>query len=551
LHTHTIKGYEPPGDEKFYRHLRFEMPPGVTRLDVRYEYSDAIGSDPHLTGGNTVDIGLFDWRGSEFLKTGFRGWTGSARDHFYITPTGATPGYIHGPLTPGTWYICLGFYKVGPNGCHYTVTIHFEFGEGQVSEFPAMLTLNSPNAQPVPHPSAWYKGELHCHSVHSDGDSTPPEIIARAETLGLDFLAITDHNNLTHLMELQSLGPQNLILIPGCEVTTFKGHWNVWGLEEWVDFRVTTPELMAQAIRFAVQRGYLTSCNHPRPYGPPWDYEDVQGYHCVEVWNGPWWLANHVSLEFWEKRLRAGQRLVAVGGSDMHRMHTDHHAHLGTPTTWIHCPGEPTSEKLLRGLRAGHAFITHAPDGPQLYLFSGDAMMGDTIPRPADGNLSVQLRVMDGENTTLQLCTADGVIYQRTGSNFCGKDMTQVNQSESDVMSTKEVDRFAIITNQQSAKLVNPSETAFTAKALGVDSGIEQAFTPTLGRFAVALIFGHVGDHAMIKTDFAGCTGIKGTIGIEQRPTDDQPQTFHHFEGGLKVGLQTKSVVMMTGHDAR
>ena len=95
-------------------------------------------------------------------------------------------------------------------------------------------------------------------------------------------------------------------------MTTYKGHWNVWGDRGWVDFRTLTPELMAEAIRVARARGYLTSCNHPRPYGPPWEFAEVTGSHCLEVWNGPWAVFNSVSLAYYERRLNAGERLVAV-----------------------------------------------------------------------------------------------------------------------------------------------------------------------------------------------------------------------------------------------
>ena len=127
--------------------------------------------------------------------------------------------------------------------------------------------------------------------------------------------------------------------------------------------------------------------------------------------------------------------------------------------------------------------------------------------------------------------------------------MAQVNHGESDMMATEKVDIFAIITEQQSPKLVDPSETAFTSEALLVNKGIEQPFTPALD--SLALVLGDVGDKALIETDFAGRTGIESTVGIEQRPGDDQPQAFHHFESGLKVGFQTKSVVMIARHDPR
>lgn len=68
---------------------------------VRYSF------EPHDTGlgfsTNVVDIGIFDPSGRGLGDTaGFRGWSGGARRHFRITRHWATPGYLAGPLAPGS-----------------------------------------------------------------------------------------------------------------------------------------------------------------------------------------------------------------------------------------------------------------------------------------------------------------------------------------------------------------------------------------------------------------------------------------------------------------
>jgi hypothetical protein len=195
-------------------------------------------------------------------------------------------------------------------------------------------------------------------------------------------------------------------------VTSYKGHWNVWGLEEWIDFRTLTPDLMRDSIRRAVELGYLTSCNHPRTAGPPWEFKAITGLHCVEVWNGPWQLFNAEALAYWDSRLRAGERLVAVGGSDAHFLSRPHVAKIGTPTTWIFCPDRPTAANLLAGLRAGHAFISDAPNGPQLYVWSDGAIMGEAVARPASGRLDISARVVNGAGLRVELAGCHGLLAQ-------------------------------------------------------------------------------------------------------------------------------------------
>ena len=129
---------------------------------------------------------------------------------------------------------------------------------------------------------------MHNHSYHSDGDSDPLDIVRRAEALGLDFLAITDHNNISHLAHLNTIKTP-LMLIPGFEVTTYKGTGTCGVVASSIDFRVEDEQHMAQAVAEAKRRGYLVSLNHQRPYGsrlgvpqrgqsrPAWNTEAAPG----------------------------------------------------------------------------------------------------------------------------------------------------------------------------------------------------------------------------------------------------------------------------------
>jgi hypothetical protein len=409
-----------PEQEKSYVHLPFEVPAGATRLEIRYSYSDRIGSDPHLSGGNTLDLGVFDSRGVAFLGAGFRGWSGSELSVVSLGEVEATPGYLAGPLTPGQWHVMLGLYKIGPAGCTYRVTVAIatEPSRDPRARLP-LDTLRLPASMPPAPFAPWLRGELHCHTWHSDGDGSPIERILLARERGLDFLAVTDHNTTSSQHELAGLESPGLVLLRGVEVTTFKGHFNVWGIGDWVDFRVRSPEDMAAAIRFAIARGAVTSCNHPKPFGPPWEYVDVADYHCIEVWNGPWHTLNQASLDFWLSQLAAGRRIPAVGGSDYHRK-----AELaqvpprapGTPTVWAYVPGAADEQAILAAIRRGHVSLSDEPDGPLLELRAGDgraALGGDAVARPKDGQLAIQVRCRRGGGCRLRLLDQRGALFEQ------------------------------------------------------------------------------------------------------------------------------------------
>jgi hypothetical protein len=134
-----------------------------------------------------------------------------------------------------------------------------------------------------------------------------------AARLGLDFLAITDHNTITHHAEIDSR-EWPLLLIPGEEITMYRGHCNVWGLREWVDFRFTTDEEVHRLLRWAEERRAPISINHPKDQGPPWLFSN-DGFAIREVWQAPWRWYNWATVRAWDEQLAAGKRIVPVGAA--------------------------------------------------------------------------------------------------------------------------------------------------------------------------------------------------------------------------------------------
>jgi PHP domain len=278
----------------------------------------------------------------------------------------------------------------------------------------------------------WLKGDLHCHTIHSDGLNSVQEIVRNAIDLGLDVLAVTDHNTNTHHEELDRLSHLPIILIPGEEVTTYWGHANMWGLREWIDFRCADEDSIQAVRKYVLRKGGLISVNHPKCLGPPWLFRGWEGYPAMEVWQAPWRFHNWESLERWDALLRNGERVVAVGGSDVHSIPPaePRHPHgLANPTTWVHAntvrspapsgasagPGvRDPAQTILDAIRAGHVFLTDAPNDTQLILTAdadGDGLfetlMGDAIS-PADGSpVRFRVEVRGGMDRRLWLI-ADG-----------------------------------------------------------------------------------------------------------------------------------------------
>lgn len=376
-----------------YVYLPFSVPAGARRIHVEYDYSDRVTAPFGMGPGNAVDIGVFDSRGHEFLDApGFRGWSGNARREFEILPDRATAGYIRGPLFPGEWNILLGLARLNEDGVRYDVRITVDVDGDSVVDAahpaPVRVGVLTQKEAAKPGEGRWLKGDLHCHTLHSDGANTVREVVEHAVGIGLDFLAVTDHNTNTHHEEVDTLGEEfPIILIPGEEVTTYWGHANTWGLREWVEFRCADEESIKAVQRWVRERGAMLSINHAKCIGPPWLFKGWDGYDCMEVWQAPWRFYNWETLEKWDGLLQRGGRVIAVGGSDAHSVPpaAPRHPHgLAEPTTWVHA--EPSEAGILAAIRAGHAFVSDAPRGSHLMLWAdedGDSkyekMMGDTV----------------------------------------------------------------------------------------------------------------------------------------------------------------------------
>ena len=51
----------------------------------------------------------------------------------------------------------------------------------------------------------WFKGNLHTHTINSDGDSSPDDVVRWYKEHRYDFLSLTDHNFLTETEGLSSV----------------------------------------------------------------------------------------------------------------------------------------------------------------------------------------------------------------------------------------------------------------------------------------------------------------------------------------------------------
>jgi hypothetical protein len=407
-------------DHQTYIELPFEVPEGITRITIEASYTER---DQHTT----IDLGLFDGER-------FRGWSGGNKTSFTLSETDATPSYLPGPIRPGTWKLLLGVPNIRQGvRSEFTANIYF----AHATDTPAVSTFSQTPLRAGP---AWYRGDLHMHDAHSDGSclsqsgrKVPCPLFKTVESAarsGLDFIAISDHNTISHFDAMRELQPyfDKLLLLPAREITTFQGHANVYGTTQFIDFRLTSPNVpdIKQLLKRVQDLHGVISINHPGlPSGeicmgcgwtaPNTDFSRV---NAIEVVNGNLREGPGSGIALWQEELNKGFRLTGIGGSDNHDadIPRDERSAIGQPTTVIYAQAL-SEHAILDAIRAGHVSIDVEGSKDRIVEFeaktaSNTAAMGDSIAAPAGQKVHFTARmialegahpeiIQDGQSTSL------------------------------------------------------------------------------------------------------------------------------------------------------
>jgi hypothetical protein len=410
--TATLTGHIPYGAPDWV-YIPVDVPDGVNRISVKYSYDRP--TPPPGYDGNALDIGIFDEDGYQLGNTaGFRGWSGGFRDSFTISAPDATPGYLPGPVRRGTWHIIVGPYKVVPQGLNWTVTITLEFGPDAAPYVPKHAPLRAAGRG-----KGWYRGDMHLHTVHSDGRRLPSEVAAGAHAAKLDFIVSTDHNTSSAAGVWGEFAGPDLLIIDGEEITTRNGHYTALGLPAgtWIDWRYRAVDGgLARFVHDIHKAGGLAVAAHPLAtcVACGWKF-GYAGMDAVEVWNGPWTADDDAVIANWDNLLVAGARtgtwIPAVGDSDAH----SEPQVIGLPHNVVYAD-DLDRRSILAGVKAGRVWIAESAAVNLSFIAAGagrQAGIGQRLEVADDAEVTVTLTVDGAPGATVRLITDQG---QRTGT---------------------------------------------------------------------------------------------------------------------------------------
>lgn len=159
-----------------------------------------------------------------------------------------------------------------------------------------------------------YSFDLHIHSHYSnDCKSNPKDIIKKAIQMKLSGIAITDHD--TTQFHHQNYKNNNLIILPGVEISTKNGHIIGLGIKEVIEKRLSVEETIERVIDL----NGLPIASHPFDFtrkGIGRKIYNLEGI-AIETLNGssPFNYFNEKAKKWAEQK-----NLPVSGGSDAHRI---------------------------------------------------------------------------------------------------------------------------------------------------------------------------------------------------------------------------------------
>lgn len=385
-----------------YPEVPFELG-GADSVEVTLRYdTDAAVVDLGCVGPPTDEV------------PAWRGWSGGARDRFVIGREAATPGYVPGEMPGGRWAVVLGLHRVPAGGVEVEVTVTTPAPGPVEPEPPAPPRPDTPRGSarglPAPDGLTWFAGDFHSHSTHSDGASSLAELAGRAAANGLDVLAVTDHNTVSHHPHLPGVGAAyDIGLIPGQEVTTARGHANAFGEIGWVDFRQPADTWVAEVA----ERGGLLSINHPVEGDCSWQHPLTVLPPALELWHIGWFRdLGSTAMWGWWQRWRPDA--VVVGGSDFHNAGQGWPP--GMPTTWV-AAEDRSPEAIMAGVAAGRTAMCWSPAPCPTLLRVGDEL----VALDADGCVLVDLdgrsRLLHGDRLRIPVATAGRAPFRLEAAN--------------------------------------------------------------------------------------------------------------------------------------
>jgi predicted metal-dependent phosphoesterase TrpH len=245
--------------------------------------------------------------------------------------------------------------------------------------------------------------------------------------VGVDAMILADHNSTAASFD-PMLEEATISVIRGMEWTTRRGHALLFGFRmDGPDDAILPPpwrakvrrgDFLSMVARTHV-RGGLVVVAHPRVPFRTWP-DDTFGADGVEVWGfDRWFMRNRQAVRWWHERLRGGERLFALAGTDLH------------PGAWLRSHRHPLNrvfagrcdvQELFTAIRRGRTVLVRGTGTARVLVGVeregavdfADGGPGDAVLLPATNRIELQVRVIGGSGARVRVLAGAGELYVGT-----------------------------------------------------------------------------------------------------------------------------------------
>jgi hypothetical protein len=195
-----------------------------------------------------------------------------------------------------------------------------------------------------------YRGIIHCHSTYSDGTGDMEEIGKAANDAGLDFVMMTDHDQMKPVEDGQEKWNGSSLIICGTEITPEKNHYIVFGdkkLKDVEKLKGLKPQEVIDAVNAQNWFGFIAHPDHggTQKFGiPSYRWEDWNVWDLMTDWQSQLdredvsvdvhsefedWLSGPriETLKRWDQ-LNLKAKVVGIGEVDNHKYKKEYNGQM-------------------------------------------------------------------------------------------------------------------------------------------------------------------------------------------------------------------------------
>jgi hypothetical protein len=274
--------------------------------------------------------------------------------------------------------------------------------------------IESPQLKPL----NWYKGNTHAHTLNSDGDSTPDEVVRWYRENLYNFLVLTDHNFLTKVDGLNALhaADEKFIVIQGEEVSDIFNqtpiHINGLNVERTVDPQggKSTADVIQRNVDAIRGASGVPHINHPNFQ---WaitaeDLKEVQNYKLFEIFNGHQ-LVNNLGgggkpglEEIWDIILSSGKLVYGIAVDDAHQFKHFEDKGISRPGKgWV----------VVRAAKLSSKSILEAMETGDFYASTGVELVDYKVNSKS---ITISIREEKGSKYRVQFTGKDGKLLKES-----------------------------------------------------------------------------------------------------------------------------------------